>query len=208
MINVSWLEAVHYCNWLSEREGIPENQWCYVPDSGNRYGVGMTVRPEFWRLSGYRLPTKSEWEFACRAGTTTRRCYGDGDELLSKYAWYQDNSGDPQIPGELSPQNVGLLKPNQLGFFDMHGNAMEWCFDLQPSRGKSDDLLHDFPSGVGTVMAEERFIRGGSYYDIPEYVRTTTSVYLAPTANRDASGFRLARTLKNTEDSVASEPRE
>src|SRR5262249_45059949 len=116
-------EAAAYCNWLSKEEGIPEDQWCYLRNDSEKYEKGMTVRPNYLSLRGYRLPTEAEWEYTCRAGAVTARFYGETDELLPKYAWYAKNSRDRWL------RPVGTLKPNDLGLFDMHGNDYEWCQD-------------------------------------------------------------------------------
>src|SRR5262249_2345702 len=119
---VTWYEAAAYCNWLSQQERIPEDQWCYVPNEKGEYSEGMK-RAVSWRgRSGYRLPREAEWEYACRAGSTTGWSLGEAEDLLGRYAWYVLNS-----PSRSQP--VGLLRPNDLGLFDLHGNAWEWCQD-------------------------------------------------------------------------------
>ncbi len=69
-------DAVAFCNWLNEREGIPKEQWCYLPNVEGEYAQGMTIVPEWLERTGYRLPTEEEWEFACRADLDNQRCYG------------------------------------------------------------------------------------------------------------------------------------
>ena len=97
---MTWYEAAEYCNWLSEKEGIPADQWCYEPNEQGtlrRRDAGeetITVT-----LTGYRLPTEAEWEFACRAGTITRFYFGQDDSLLANYAWYKVNSEQPHLAG-------------------------------------------------------------------------------------------------------------
>lgn len=196
---LSWFECVQYCNWLSEREGIPKDQWCYVPLDGEDYSVGMTVKPEFWKLTGYRLPTQAEWEFACRAGTTSKRHYGYSDDLLEKYAWYlfsEANGTNLPLP---MPRPVGSLKPNDWGFFDMQGNAMEWCFDLFEDYPYDQPNAPDKPLGTGVVDNADRELRGSAYYDLPQYFRSAYRFSNQPSGQL-ATGFRVCRTLRDESD--------
>jgi formylglycine-generating enzyme required for sulfatase activity len=125
VLGISWFQAAEYCNWLSKQEGLSESEWCYVPvrDPGRtnpEYKVGMKLAANYLKRSGYRLPTEAEMEFATRAGSVTSRCYGETEELLPKYAWYNKNGQDRAWP-------VGSKKPNDLGLFDVHGNVFTWC---------------------------------------------------------------------------------
>ena len=113
---------MEYCNWLSEKEGIPEDQWCYEQTAGGKYAAGMKIKRNHLKLTGYRLPTEAEWEYACRAGSVVGRYYGRTEELLPRYGWYQKNAEDHAWP-------VGRLRPNDLGLFDTLGNALEWVED-------------------------------------------------------------------------------
>jgi formylglycine-generating enzyme required for sulfatase activity len=167
---VSWYDAARYCNWLSEQEKIPRGQWCYEPNAKGEYAEGMKVKPNYRRLSGYRLPTEAEWEYASRAGTLTAWTHGSDEALLEHYAWYSLNSNQTMHP-------VGSLKPNALGLFDMHGNAWQWCQD------------RDF-------YFSTRALRGGSFSDGAANLRSASRGRTEPVARDNYFGFRVARTYR------------
>jgi eukaryotic-like serine/threonine-protein kinase len=132
---VTWPRAIDYCQWLDKREMMADSQSCYA--RGNQRLANTEVSPDLSK-TGYRLPTRAEWEFACRAGTVTRRYYGNdnNDDLLHHYVWLT------QKGAELRLQPVGRLMPNDFGLFDMYGNVSEWNADCP------DESNHVFTSGA------------------------------------------------------------
>lgn len=114
----------------------------------------------------YRLPTEAEWEYACRAGTTTAYSYGDDSEQLAEYAWYDENSDE-------SYQKVGLKRPNPWGLYDMHGNVAEWVLDqyVADFYDRQTGQVVNNPLAVPTQLYP-RVVRGGGWDDDPSMLRS------------------------------------
>jgi formylglycine-generating enzyme required for sulfatase activity len=185
--DVRWYEAAGYCNWLSEQEGIPKDQWCYLPNDKGQYADGMKIAPNYLKRRGYRLPTEAEWEYACRAGSKTDWSCGAAAELVGKYAWHSDNSLGRSHP-------VGLLKPNDLGLFDMHGNAWEWCHDFYGPRNKAavGKDINDKEDIEYIKDKDSRVLRGGSWDDGAGYCRAALQSVYPPGGRYNDMGFRVA----------------
>jgi formylglycine-generating enzyme required for sulfatase activity len=175
---VSYNRAAAYCNWLSQNEGIPEDQWCYVQSREN--AEVLTEAENCLTLVGYRLPTEAEWEYACRAGTTTARFFGHAAELLHQYAWCPANSP----LGRKHP--VGLKKPNDAGLFDVYGNADEICHDrIRDAKGDSfANLVVTRGGAAGDLVPPRSALRNFAFND-PDN----------PNQGALAMGFRVARTI-------------
>jgi formylglycine-generating enzyme required for sulfatase activity len=184
ILGLTWYAAAAYCNWLSQQEGLPETEWCYVASKDGKHPNEMKLVSDWERRTGYRLPTEVEWECACRAGAMTSRYYGQSDDLLSRYAWYRTNAADRTWPG-------GRLKPNDYGLFDMYGNVIEWCHDRYTN----------YPTDPGGMAASNvpedvRVVRGGAYDTHPFSIRSAYRLWSGPW-NADINfGFRPARTLR------------
>jgi formylglycine-generating enzyme required for sulfatase activity len=157
---VSWVDATNYCalRTVQDRAAGKIPAGCY-----------------------YRLPTEAEWEYCCRAGTTTRFNYGDdpGYTSLANHAWYSDNSGT-------TTHSVGLKPANAWGLFDMHGNVWEWCqdwYDAYPGGSVTD------PQGPAT--GEYRVLRGGSWADPGNLARSACRIDDDPNGPFTNYGFRV-----------------
>jgi len=168
--NISWYDAITYCNRLSQREGLTP---AYTIDN-----IEKTVT---WdrNANGYRLPTEAEWEYACRAGTTTP--FNTGTGITNREASFRDKTA-----GKIMP--VGSFKPNAWGLYDMHGNVSEWCWDL----------FGDYSSGlqtdpVGASSGAKRVLRGGSSGNSAEYLRSSTRFSVDPSSKSSYYGFRIVR---------------
>jgi formylglycine-generating enzyme required for sulfatase activity len=188
---VSWYDAAAYCNWLSKKDVIPENQWCYLPTAKGEYAAGMKMAPNFLALEGYRLPTEAEWEYACRAGARTAWACGSSEEMLGQYGWYSANSPGPM-------QLVGVKKPNDFGLFDLHGNAWEWCqsrIGPYPKATGGSVIEDKEDSNIVKDMNEGRSLRGGSFLGHADNLRSAVRLRNAPADRFVDFGFRPARTL-------------
>jgi eukaryotic-like serine/threonine-protein kinase len=185
-LTISWHDAAEYCNWLSKKDGIDDpDQWCYEIK-----GQVAKLKNNYLKLSGYRLPTEAEMEYATRAGALTSRYYGETEELLPKYAWYQRNSKERTWP-------VGTLKPNDFGLFDVHGNASTWCqesYKVYPT-GKGEEAAEDKEDELVISPTKTRMLRGGSFRIHASYERSAYRLSAVPTFRSMFNGFRVARTL-------------
>ena len=193
ILYVTWFEAAKYCRWLTEREGIAPDQQCFPEIAEIR--ENMTIPRNYLSLIGYRLPTEAEWEYACRAGTETPWSFGSNPALLKEFACHLSGSSPNHLP--MQTAKTRSSRPNALGVFDMHGNVSEWCFDryeeYPEAGGKAVD---DREQGIVVIVdRDSRSIRGGSFEDPPQSVRSAFRDSARPTTKYPSVGFRIARTM-------------
>jgi formylglycine-generating enzyme required for sulfatase activity len=177
--NLSWIDAIRFCNAMSNRDHLLP----YYAEAG-RLGP-RDIRVSNRAGTGYRLPTEAEWEFACRAGTTTRYFFGDSPSALEEYAWYAGNSGSMTHP-------VARKHPNDLGLYDMYGNVWEWCWDWHLLDYYRNSPMVD---PQGPAQATTRVGHGGSWAHEPRGCRSATREYTAPVGRDKNLGFRVARNV-------------
>jgi len=178
VINVSWWDAIAYCNWLSEKEKLPKA----YDNNGNLLDKDGRVTTDPSKVVGYRFPTEAEWEYAARGGNKSKGYKYSGSDNIDEVAWYWDNSG-------LRTQEVGKKAPNELGIYDMSGNVWEWCSDWYGSYSSSAQTNPYNNSG------SDRVFRGGSWGSSATYVRVAFRDGSSPTNSLGNLGFRIARTV-------------
>ena len=162
---VTWSDAATFCEYLNARES----------QAGRL--------PEGW---GYSLPTEAQWEYACRAGTTTAYSFGENPNELSECAWWGGVVGGGNTVNEQYPHSVGQKKPNAWGLHDMPGNVSEWCRDW---------YQETLPGGVDpevTTTGQSRVIRVGSWSSAGSSSRSAFRSHRNPDARHDYLGFRVA----------------
>jgi formylglycine-generating enzyme required for sulfatase activity len=174
VVNVSWNDAVAFCEWLSAKEG-----------------------------KTYRLPTEAEWEYACRAGTTTRYYNGDDEEKLVEVGNVADATLKAKFPNAKNTINasdgyaftspVGKFKPNAFGLYDMHGNAYQWCADWY-NRDYYAASPNDDPKGPDT--GSSRVSRGGGWFSFAAGCRSARRIWVSPVLRSIYLGFRVARSAE------------
>lgn len=175
--NLNWIDVVLYCNWLSIKEGLspayaPTGEiWKWKGDM-NKERVVNVLQCDITK-DGYRLPTEVEWEYACRAMTTSEFCIGDDEDLMMQYGWFVANS-------KRTCHSVGAKLPNSWGLFDMYGNLEEWCDDIFVHPGDATDTSF-------------RMLRGGSFSNDAANINSKRDVS-KPEYGSMNMGFRPART--------------
>ncbi|MFC1573597.1 formylglycine-generating enzyme family protein [Candidatus Latescibacterota bacterium] len=171
---ITWLKAAEFCNRLSIREGLDP---CY-DDS---------LQTCNFAANGFRLPTEAEWEYACRAGTSTLYNTGDDERSLSRAGWYGYDAGNSSE----KPHPVAQKEPNAWGLYDMHGNVLEWTNDN--FGGYSEDAQKN-PTGQDS--GTYKVLRGGSWFSNASHCSSTFRINDRMTRTSYFTGFRIARREK------------
>jgi len=173
VVNVSWNDAAAFCDWLSRKA-----------------------------VQAYRLPSEAQWEYACRAGTTTRYYSGDDPETLAQVGNVADATAKTRFPGWKSTLQagdgyvftapVGRFRPNAWGLYDMPGNAWQWCADRYNEDYYAASPVDD-PKGPDSGVYH--VLRGGSWYGGPHLCRSANRFRSAPDGRGNFIGFRIAKTI-------------
>jgi formylglycine-generating enzyme required for sulfatase activity len=165
------------------RNGIDRVNWHEANDFCVRATKLMRERKLIGDNERIRLPSEAEWEYCCRAGTTTAWSFGDDVKELGRYAWFKDNSAKEDPP-------VGKKLANPWGLYDMHGYVWEWCLDAwHPDY--QDAPVNGSPRDKAD--SKDRILRGGAYPDPPDMLRSAYRHHAAPDTRSGAIGFRCVR---------------
>ncbi|MBA4188631.1 MAG: hypothetical protein C0467_11585 [Planctomycetaceae bacterium] len=170
---VTWFDAIEFCNRLSTREGLRP---CYARTGDAVDNLDGT---------GYRLPTEAEWEYACRAGTTTRYFHGDEPAGLSDYAWFHTGT----------PLAVGMLKPNQFGLYDIVGNVGVWCQDWYDPKSYEQYADSEATDPKGPSSGQQRVQRGAFFGNVALALCPSRRWSVDPQQAKNNLGFRVVREI-------------
>lgn len=173
--NISWTDAVKYCNWLSKENNLKPA----YSKKGDKYVCDFSA-------DGYRLPSEAEWEYAAKGGNKSKNFTYSGSNDLEMIAWYANNS-------RKSPKEIGTKLANELGLHDMSGNVWEWCWNYY---SPIYHLAEKRDNPIGPDRGEKRSVRGGSWDSSKlEYLKPSNQLSWNPNSTNEFFGFRVVRTV-------------
>ena len=181
---VTWYDTIEFCNILSEKTGLESVYTITGIERNFLDQIETATVTADWDKNGFRLPTEAEWEYACRAGTTTHWSFGNTSSGIGSYVWYDYNSGN-------KTHQVGMKTANAWGLYDMHGNVWERCwdwFDYYTGEAKNDPTGPDEPNMDYGIY---RVIRGGGWDSGALSTRSAYRYELNPSLRSWATGFRV-----------------
>lgn len=173
--HISFIDAIQYCNWASTKDGLTK---CYEVIDDTTFKFDPLA-------DGYRLPTEAEWEFAAIGGRKSKNYKYSGSNVATEVAWTKSNA-------DFKIHEVGLLKPNELGIYDMSGNVTEWCWDhygLDYYRSGENN------NPLGPVFGERRSMRGGGLLYPDRYSRSANRISATEDERGVIDGFRIVRNV-------------
>jgi formylglycine-generating enzyme required for sulfatase activity len=181
MTGINWYDAALYCNVRSKRDS-KDTVYTYTAITGTP-GKTCVLDGVQWNHDalGYRLPTESEWEYSCRAGSQDAYFWGGDRQKMDQYVWYRDNSAG-------STHAIGTKKPNAFGLYNMYGNVWEWCNDW------FDTTYYQVSPAVdpaGPQIGQERVLRGGSYANSDYFAQSGVRSKIMPGVANGTIGFRV-----------------
>ncbi len=174
---ITWNDMIAFCSWLSDHEG---RERCLKQ---NDQGVWELVAG----ANGYRLPSEAEWEYACRAGTTTHYSFGDAVPVLDEHAWFNRTAEQGRAIGA---RRVASKRPNPFGLYDMHGNVWERCQDFHDPAWYGKSPLQD---PTGPAMGGHRIVRGAGWHYFDLHCRSAYRNNYSPLSRTGNTGFRVVR---------------